>query len=99
MSKTKQIGAADEVVVFDGMHHLRRAFEAFCNGYQKNVGYVDAFMVAHNFHKMIVLDIVRRMEEEGCDPDMRKFLLSMAEATWRKAVEAEMTKLHKETDS
>ena len=57
------MGRADEVKVFDLVEHLRKAFDAY---FAQNTTlqphtyrHVDLFMAAHNFHKLVVLNLLR----------------------------------------
>jgi hypothetical protein len=74
---------ADKRRVFDLMDHLRRAFEDFCNTYHEPVPFMDAFMGVHNFHKLIIGDLIRRTE---MPPDAAKAFATMAADTFRKAM-------------
>ena len=75
---------ANPALVFDLMDELRIAFEKFINTHGKPVGYMDAFMAAHNFHKLIVTDIAIRAE---LPPEERACFYDMALETFRVAVE------------
>ena len=74
---------ANKTRVFDLMDHLRRAFEDFCNTYHEPVPFMDAFMGAHNFHKLIIGDIIRRTQ---MPPDAARTFAKMAASTFEKAM-------------
>lgn len=78
------VGAADRVKVFDLMDHLRRAFEDFVNGYHTEFGHMDGFMGVHNFHKLIVNDLLQR--NTTMTRQDRIAFLQMARDTFSKAM-------------
>lgn len=77
---------ANKTQVFDLMDELRRTFEKHVNekaAEGQEVGYMDAFMGAHNFHKLIVQDIADRA---GFTGEARKMFFQMAADTFQQAV-------------
>ncbi len=64
------LGRANEDVVRRLVNHLLRALEEFNNeearGKETGLSYADAFMGAHNFHKLMVLDLEERTEDLEC---------------------------------
>jgi hypothetical protein len=55
---------ADPEVIREYLDYLREAFDAYRNKKAENgqpLNYIDALMIAHNFHKMIVLDLEGRI--------------------------------------
>ena len=76
---------ANRNVVFDLVEHLRKAFEEFCNTYHEDVPFIDAFMGCHNFHKLIIGDLIRRTK---MDERTAAAFRAMATATWEQAMRA-----------
>lgn len=59
------LAVADPHIVKLFTEHLIAAFEAFIDEYPGTVDYVDGFMAAHNFHKVIVGHLVSETGEAG----------------------------------
>lgn len=75
---------ADPFIVKQFTNHLIAAFEQFIRDYPGNVDYIDGFMAAHNFHKVVIGHLVEETETP--------LLWNMALATFQKTAEAEMNK-------
>jgi hypothetical protein len=60
-----KIASADRQRVFDLTEDLRKFYEKILNEYHEDVPYLDSFMVVHNFHKLIVLDIAQKEKITG----------------------------------
>lgn len=62
------VGVADPVKVNHFLAFLKQAYEHYIKA-QKEIGqpvaYVDAFMTAHNFHRMIIDDLIERTNTPG----------------------------------
>jgi hypothetical protein len=85
---------ADEGTVRAVMEHLIDSFEAFADQ-RDGLGYIDVFMGVHNFHKLMVFDIIRRVTDAHPDEppeQMAALLLNMAHATWEDALAVEAQK-------
>jgi hypothetical protein len=79
----------EKVVLF--VEHLRRAFEDYVNtaaenGKDHEIGYTDALMAVHNFHKLIVLDIEERTGLRQQGNEAMKFFRQMWVDTFRIAL-------------
>ena len=57
-----QFAEANEETVRAGLEHMRQAYEEFVNSYPRPVGYWDGFMIAHNLHVLVILDIETRVQ-------------------------------------
>ncbi len=78
--------ATNTTQIFELMDDLRRAFETYVNeqaAEKKEVGYIDAFMGVHNFHKLIIMDIADRGALQG---EAKKLFYQMAADTFQKAI-------------
>jgi hypothetical protein len=75
---------ANEETVRAGLEHIRRAYEEFINSYPAQVDYVDGFMIAHNFHVLVILDLEAKLK---ADPAGQLFLRKLAKDTFAKALE------------
>ncbi len=87
-----ELGQADKVKVFDLVEHLRKAFEQFFENeqtFEQPITYsrVDVFMAAHNFHKLIVCNLV-----EGLSVEERNMFLQMSAYTFELAMKEERAK-------
>jgi hypothetical protein len=74
-----KIGQADKTRVFDLTEDLRKAFEKILNEYHEDVPFIDAFMAVHNFHKLVVLDLIDR---QGLTGNAKKIFKKMAVDTF-----------------
>lgn len=77
-----EMGKADQVIVFDGMEHLRQAFNAFSQSYHKPMSGLDRLMISHNFHKLVIQHIAEEMPAA-----YRTTIFEIADATWTKAMQ------------
>ena len=75
---------ANEETVRAGLEHMRRAFEEFVNSYPGTVDHMDGFMIAHNLHVLVILDIETRME---ATPAAQLMLRKMAVETLEDSLE------------
>lgn len=88
-----ELGEADKVKVFDLIEHLRKAFEQFFENEQTfehptTYSRVDVFMAAHNFHKLIVCNLI-----DGLSAEERDMFLRMAAYTFEVAMKEEREKV------
>ncbi len=58
-------------------------FEDFCNAYHKEVPFKDVVMGVHNFHKLILTDLVDRC---GMPTEEAQLFLQISVDTYQKAV-------------
>lgn len=65
MNEKRDQIVADPHIVKAMTNHLLAAFNQFIRNYPGNVDHVDGFMAAHNFHKTIVLDMVKQEGDLG----------------------------------
>lgn len=61
---------ANTEVVEDFVGYLKSAFERYLTLHSEDndgegIRYIDSFMTAHNFHKMVVLDLTERTENKA----------------------------------
>lgn len=85
VKRLEKMGTADRQVVIEGVEVLREAFEKFLNDKQRQghgVTSVNGFMIAHNFHKLIIFDLAEKMElpKEGQDLLMKVAIDTMTQA-------------------
>jgi hypothetical protein len=80
----EEVLTANEETVRAGLEHLQRAYEEFINTYPGPVDYVDGFMIAHNFHVLVILDLEAKLK---ADPEGQLFLRKLAKDTFAKALE------------
>lgn len=72
---------ADEALVRRILEKLRVCFEDAVNeDAADGIRNVDAIMIAHNFHKLVVTDLMEKK------PEHAEIILGIAEATWAKAI-------------
>ncbi len=60
----ERMGTADRQTVMEGVEVLREAFEKFISERQEqggNLGHLDGFMIAHNFHKLVIFDLAEKL--------------------------------------
>jgi hypothetical protein len=74
---------ADPEHVTKGTTHMYKQFQKFMEENKYSV--IDAFMIAHSFHKMVVLSVMARWRLDGFEPEKT---LHLADMTWRHGLEA-----------
>lgn len=85
MKPFERMGTADRKTVIEGVEVLRATFEKFISEKQEqghNFGHLDGFMIAHNFHKLIIFDLAEKLElpKEGRDLLMKIAIDTMTQA-------------------
>ncbi len=61
----EKMGQANRQTVIEGVEVLREAFEKFIGEKQNQgheIGHLDGFMIAHNFHKLVIFDLGGKLE-------------------------------------
>lgn len=91
MKLFEKMGTADRQVVIEGVEVLRQTFEKFLIDKQKqghDVNSIDGFMIAHNFHKLVIYDLAEKLELQKIDRD---FLMKVAIDTMTQAMNKPVT--------
>jgi len=71
--------SADKIEVFDVMEHLKKSFLEYVT--ENNIKPINGFMAAHNFHKLVVMNLAIEMNKEE-----KIAFYNMAKDTWDKAL-------------
>lgn len=74
---------ADSEHVNEGTVHMFQEFQKVME--EKQWSIIDAFMIAHSFHKMVVLSVMARWSLDGFEPQKT---LHLADMTWRNAIQS-----------
>ncbi len=91
----EKMGQADRQMVIEGVEVLSEAFEKFIVAKQDQghkIAHVDGFMIAHNFHKLVIFDVAEKL---GLPKTERDVLMKIAIDTMTQAKNKPATK---ETD-
>lgn len=82
------IDPANPIAVEALCRHLAAAFEEYCNRPDsEELPFIDALMGVHNFHKLIVFDVIDRTKEQSPVPAVySRGLRTMAAQTFTQAM-------------
>lgn len=85
MKVFEKTGTANRQLVIEGVEAVRETFEKFISEKQDqghDIGYLDGFMIAHNFHKLIIFDLAEKLElpKMGRDALMKIAIDTMTQA-------------------
>lgn len=88
-----RVGQADRDLVIEMVEHLQQAWDAFTRDRAtgREVGYLDGLMAAHNFHRLVVFDLIARQGWDDDEPQhvaTRAAFLKMARDTWTETMNA-----------
>lgn len=74
---------ADPERVTQGATHMFQHFQEYM--VEKEWSVIDAFMIAHSFHKLVVLQVMAMWSVDGLAPEKT---LHLADMTWRNAIQS-----------